>query len=243
MGAALDSFVITMGYAGIVAIVLLAYCLFSRHRNNSGNLNVFQRMPVLLPALGFVITVMLVASAGLTPMALYQGVNSRQFSTMSGEDTSFTMRDQLFYSTSLQIQGNFYLEYNDSIHFEITVSQDDIVIDTMNLDFLFSSMHSTVTIQESITVDPGTYDLQVNFTRYEAGILDEEEIWLQLTVSQPLIAGFIEEIVDWSSFQFAINISCILFLLGGIGIGSSAKRGPRKMKDETDWKTTTEYEY
>ena len=84
------------------------------------------------------------------------------------------------------------------------------LVDTVELDIQYSSIQSTVTDRETITLDPGTYDIQVNFT-------------------------------DWSSFQFAINISCILIILGGLCVGSSTKREPKK--DETDWKTTSEYEY
>ena len=241
MGAALDSFVITVEYAGIVTIVLLALCLISRFRNNSGSLNVFQRMPLLLPALGFVITVMLVTSMGIAPMAQYQGVNSRQYYTQNGERTSFTLRDQEFYSHSLEVYGSYYLELNDSIYIDVFVSQSGILIDTLSLDIDYSSIQNTVTGRETITLDPGAYDVQVNFTRYDGGLLEEDPGYIQITFSQPLIEGFTEEIVDWSSFQFAINISCILIILGGLCIGSSTKREPKK--DESDWKTTSEYEY
>ncbi|MBE0525631.1 MAG: hypothetical protein IH631_01725 [Candidatus Thorarchaeota archaeon] len=151
------------------------------------------------------------------------------------------MRAQEFYSNSFQVQGSYYLEYNDSIHIEVTVSQDSIVIDTIALAIQYSTMQSTVSGRERITLAPGTYSLQVNFTRYDAGILEEDPGWIPMTISQPLVAGFIEEIVDWSTFQFTINIGSVLFLLGGLCIGSSTKREPKK--DETDWKTTTEYEY
>ena len=151
------------------------------------------------------------------------------------------MRDQEFYSNSFEVYGSYYLEYNDSIHIEVTVSQDSIVIDTIDLAIYYSSMQSVVSSQESITLAPGSYNLQVNFTRYDAGILEEDPGSLQMFVSQPLVAGFTEEIVDWSTFQFVINIGCVVFLFGGLGIGSSTKREPKK--DETDWKTTSEYEY
>lgn len=241
MGAALDSFMITVEYAGIVTIVLLALCLISRFRNNSGSLNVFQRMPLLLPALGFVITVMLVASMGIIPMAQYQGVNSQQYYAENGEIFSFNQRDQEFYSHSFQVYSSYYLELNDSIYIDVFVSQDGILIDTLALDIEYSSIQDPVTGRVTIALNPGTYDVQVNFTRYYGGLLEEDPGHVQITISQPLIEGFTEEIVDWSSFQFAINISCIMIILGGLCIGSSTKR--ERKKDETDWKTTSEYEY
>ncbi|MGY5859526.1 MAG: hypothetical protein RTU63_09155 [Candidatus Thorarchaeota archaeon] len=242
MGAALDSFVITVEFAGIVAIVLLAFCLVSRHRNNSGSLNVFQRLPVLLPALGFVITIILVANLGLTPMAQYQGVNSRLYYTESGQTTTFTLRDQFMYSESFMVSGSYQsLQFNDSIYIDAYILQDDSVIETLSFDVQYSVMDYTSSGEGSIALAPGQYTIQVNFTRYQAGVLQEEPGSLQLTISQPLVEGFNTEILNWSSLQFAINVSIILVLLAGICIGSPTKKPPKE--DETDWKTTTEYEY
>lgn len=241
MGAALDSFILTMEYAGIVAIVLLAFCLISRHRNNSGSLNVYQRMPVLLPAVGFVIAIIIVGNYGLSPMAQYQGVNSRQYYAYSGETTAFTLRDQFMYAETFQVSGSYQLDSFDELYFDIYVYQNDTLIDTLSFEVLYSSIQPTQSGQDSISLEPGQYTIQVDFIFYDDGVLDEEPGARQVTISQPLIAGFNSEILDWSTYQFGINISIILFLLAGIGIGSSTKKPPKK--DETDWKTTTEYEY
>ena len=241
MGVALDSFIISMEYAGFVAIVLLVYCLCSRHQNDSDNLNVFQRLPLLLPAVGFVITILIVANTGITPMGQYQGVNSRQLTVVSGEITTFTIRDQEFYTRTLEVYGSYSLGVNDSVHIDITVTQDSTYIDTLSLDVQYSSLHPTVSGEASIPLDPGYYSLQINFTRYDAGILEEDPGHLQVSLDQPLVEGFTAEIVDWSTYQFATNILCFVFILGGLCIGSPTKRKPRE--DETDWKTTSNYEY
>ena len=141
MGVALDSFIVSMEYAGFVAILLLVYCLCSRHQNDSGNLNVFQRLPLLLPSVGFVITILIVANVGITPMGQYQGVNSRQFTTLSGETTTFTIRDQEFYTNSLEVYGSYSLGVNDSVHIDITVTQDSAYVDTLSLVVQYSSLH------------------------------------------------------------------------------------------------------
>ncbi len=241
MGVALDSFVLMMEYAGLVAIVLLIFCLFSRYTNNSGSLNVFQRLPLLLPAVGFVITMLIVANAGITPMGQYQGVNSIQLYANSGETMTFTIRDQEFYTNSLEVYGSYYLEVNDSIHINITVTQDSTYVDTLILDVQYSPLHQTVSGEARIPLDPGYYSLQITFTRYDAGILEEDPGYLQVALDQPLVPGFTAEVVDWSTYQFAMNILSIVFILGGLCIGSPTKRAPRK--DESDWKTTSEYEY
>ncbi|TFG31343.1 hypothetical protein EU528_06535 [Candidatus Thorarchaeota archaeon] len=241
MGVAFDSFIITVEYAGIVAIVLLVFCLFSRHRNDSGNLNVIQRMPVLLPAIGFVITVLLVANLGIIPMAQYEGVNAIMPHTNSGYETTFTIRDQEFYTSNLEASATYFLEYNESVHVELSVYQNESLVDILSFDILYSSIDYMSSNEGDIALSPGTYDLQLNYTVYHHGIVEGDPSGLQITISQPLVAGFTEEIVDWSSFQFGINIACILFILGGLCIGSPAKK-PKK-EDETDWKTTSSYEY
>jgi len=241
MGFALDSFLITMEYAGFVAIVLLIFCLFSRYTNNSGNLNVFQRLPLLLPAVGFVITILIVANMGITPMGQYQGVNSRQFYAGSGETMTFTIRDQEFYTNSLEVYGSYYLEVNDSIQIDITINQDGTYVDTLSLDVQYSSLHPTVWGEASIPLDPGYYSLQIDFEIYDNGILEENPGYLQISLDQPLVVGFTREVVDWTTYQFATNIMCLVFFLGGLCIGSPTKREPRK--DESDWKTISEYEY
>jgi hypothetical protein len=236
-----------MEYAGIVAAVLLVISLFSRYRNDSGELRVHERMPLLFPAVGFIITIMIIASAGITPMAQYQGVNSSQFYAVSGDTRTFTIRNSGgVYTESLELSGRYYLQFNDSVHIDIFVSQDSTYVDTLSLDVLYSAMQTNVEGSESIPLAPGSYTLQVNFTRYEGGILQEDpEVAIQMTISQPLIDGFNMELVDWGTYQFVTNIFCIVFILGGFCIGSSTKEGPRVRteKKEPEYQPSSEYEY
>ncbi|TFH10602.1 MAG: hypothetical protein E4H14_02235 [Candidatus Thorarchaeota archaeon] len=241
MGIAVDSFVLTIEYAGVVTLILLVLCLVSRHKNNSGNLNVFQRMPVLLPAVGFIITIILVANAGLTPISQYQGVNSRLLFVNSGDTVSFSLREQEMYSEAFQIWGSYQLEYNDSMYVEVFVSQNGSLIDSLTLDIQYSLTSYVSSGQDSITLEPGSYNIQVNFTKFEAGVPEEDQGALQLTISQPLVAGMTKELADWGAAQFTLNMFSILMILGGLAIGSSTKKPPKE--DETDWKTSTEYEY
>jgi len=230
-----------MEYAGFIAIVLLIFCLFSRHRNDTGNLNVSQRLPLLFPAVGFVITILLIVNLGIVPMAQYQGVNSHHFSVLSGETTTFTIRNQEFYTKSLEVYGSFSLEFNDSIHIDVAIFQNTTYIDTLSLDVYYSSLHPIVWGEAVIPLDPGYYSLQIDFTIFDSGVLQEDSEYLQFSLDQPLVDGFTAEVVDWSTYQFAMNIMSVLFLLGGLCIGSPTKREPRK--DESDWKSTSEYEY
>ncbi|MGY5880623.1 MAG: hypothetical protein RTV31_10250 [Candidatus Thorarchaeota archaeon] len=241
MGVALDSLVLTMEYAGIVAVILLIVCLYSRHTNNSGSLNVFQRMPVLLPAIAFIITVMIITSYGLTPMGQYQGINEEHGRRYSGYETEFVILNQSWYTNNLDVYVGDQIDDNESIYVDVAVYQNDSLVDTLHLYFQYSSTDYEASDEVIIALAPGEYQLQMNFTYNYHGIEDEGLQSIQLTISQPLIEGFIDEIVDWGTYQFLINITCILMILGGLGIGSSMKK-PKKEED-TDWKTTTEYTY
>ncbi len=241
MGVALDSFVITVEYAGIVAIVLLMYCLFTRHMNNSGTLGFFQRKFVLLPAIGFLITIILVTNLGITPMAEYQGLNSKRTSASSGYETTFTLREQDMYSGYLKVYVSKFISVNHSVHVEVFVFQNDSLIDTASLDIIYTPVDYLPSAQCNIGLEPGTYNVQVNSTIYFEGNPLEEICSVDLTLSQPLVTGFINEIVDWSSYQFVLNIAMVLLLLGGLCLDFPGKKTPKV--DETDWRTTTDYEY
>lgn len=250
MGAALDSFVMIVGYAGLVTLVLLAFCLISRYKNESEKLPVHQRLPLLLPAIGFVITVMVITSIGITPMAQYQGPNSHWFSFESGESTSFTLKDSSFYAHSLEAEGTYYLSVNESIYIELTISQQGVIVETFTHSIQYSSVQSPVISTDTTSLLPGVYDIQVDFTRYEGGL--PVEGWsstLFMTFSQPLTEGYIEELVNWTSFQFTINIFCIAIFLGGLCSGTSLKgdhsreprwREPRRKEPERE---TSEYDW
>ncbi len=250
MGAALDSFVITVEYAGVVAIVLLVFNLFTRHMNNSGSLGFFQRKFVLLPAIGFLVTILIVTNLGITPMAEYQGLNSKRFSYVDSEfETDFTIREQYMYSVYLRVSVSDYLYFDESGHVEIFVFQNDTLVDAASLDFQFIGEEPSdpyesymASAQCDIVLEPGAYNVQVNFTKYLEGTLIDGVIdFIDLTLSQPLVAGFINEVVDWSTYRFILNVSSGLLLLVGICLDSPTKKPPKE--DETDWRSMSQYEY
>ena len=201
----------------------------------------FQRMPVLLPAIAFVVTIMIVASYGLTPMGQYQGVNEEQGRRESGYETDFVILNESWYTKNLEVYAGDQIDENESMLVDVAVYQNDSLVDTLHLSFQYSSTDYTTSDEETIALEPGEYHLQMNFTYNYHGIEDEGQQSIQLTISQPLTEGFTSEIVDWTTYQFIINITCIVMLIGGLCIGSSTKK-PKK-KDDTDWKSTTEYEY
>ena len=245
MGAALDSFVMIFGYSGFVALILLVFCLFTRFRNDTGKLAVYQRMPLLLPAIGFVLTVIVINGSGILPMAQYQGTNQRSYYFESGQNTSFTLRDNEFYSHSLKVEGNYHLEFNESIHIDVSISLNGDLLETLHYNLQYTPGQNTITTDDTLPLNPGIYNVQVDFTRYLGGGIDENQWDVSMAFSQPLVDGYIEELVDWSSYQFITNITCIGIFLAGLCIGSSQERGPRREEPESEreWKPSSKYEY
>ncbi len=253
MGVAIDSFVITIQYAGIVTVVFLLYCLFTRYRNTTGTLGFFQRKFLLLPAIGFLVTVVMVMNLGITPMAEYQGLNSDRYDYVNtGYETDFTLREQYMYSGYLEVSVNEYLLFEESIDVEVSVFQNDSLIDTASLNLQYNGVEPIydpyepfprfwVSSQCDIVLEPGTYSVQVNYTLYSDGVPVEETGGIDLTLSQPLISGFINEVVDWSTYQFVLNIMMVFLMLGGICLDFPSKKPPKV--DETDWRAMSDYDY
>ncbi|OLS26979.1 MAG: hypothetical protein ThorAB25_20660 [Candidatus Thorarchaeota archaeon AB_25] len=86
---------------------------------------------------------------------------------------------------------------------------------------------------------PITHNVRLNFTIYFEGEPVEDMGSIDLTLSQLLIDGFINEIVDWSMYRFILNIGMVFLILGSICIDFPTKKPPKV--DEADWKSTTEY--
>jgi hypothetical protein len=198
-------------------------------------------MPVLLPAIGFIITVLIVTSYGLTPMGAYIGVNGESGYRNSGYETDIRILDNELYTETLDVYVAAWIDSDESVSVNVSIYQDETLVDTIPLYVEYSSATIPVTDEEIIALPPGNYQIQLNFTYDYQGIGDIPDLGISFAISQPLVAGMTQEIVDWSTYQFLLNIMAVGILLAGVCIGSSTKRVQKV--EETDWKTTTEISY
>ena len=225
MGVALDSFLMAIEIAGSLSVIALVWSLFTRQRTQARKRGVFQRLPVLLPAVIFVISLVIVGQLGILPIAQYKGVNALNESVTSGEIIRFNVYESdIVYSENVEMTVKLILLPDESINNTIEFYIEDSLVETIHINLTSAGLEGWVTEQRVLVLDPGHYILRVNNTFYEHGIPDEMLHWIDFTLSQPMKSSFIGETVTWSSIQFVVNIGCFFFILGGFCIGDSGKR-------------------
>jgi hypothetical protein len=220
MGVATDSFIQVVGIAGLVAVILLGYCLMTRLRSKPGSRGVFQRMPLLLPAAAFVIVTMLVLESGILPMSMYRGDNRRiYYGALYDDDMSYTVYDSgIIYTDYIQVQfqtgvyeGEYFLIHVDFIN-------NGSIAESLDVNLTQTLLQETGNYVQNVNMDPGMYTIQINGTKYDEGVPDDSQ-YLTLTIHQPVQPTFIPEVVDWSSYQFFLFIGSMFFIIGGFCIG------------------------
>ena len=234
MGVATDSFIQVVGIAGLVAVILLGYCLITRLRSKPGSRGVFQRMPLLLPAVAFVIVTMLVVESGILPMSMYRGDNRRiYYGVMYSENMSYTVYESgIIYTDTLQVQFQSHLYEDEFFLVHVDFLSNEIIVKSLDVNLTDTLLEPTGNYLQEVNLDPGTYSIQVNGTKYVAGIPDDDNLFLDLVIHQPVQPTFIPEVVDWSSYQFFLFIGSMVFIIGGFCIGRIDRE--RSSEEEID---------
>jgi len=240
MGVAIDSFVMVIETAGSVAILALIWSLITRLRTQPRKRGVFQRLPVLLPAILFIISMIIVGQLGILPMAEYKGTNYLNAAATSGEIFHFNVYESnIVYSEDVEMKLDMYLMPGESINNTIEFYLDGSLVDTIYVNLTSIGVEYMVTDERILNLEPGQYIVRINHTFYENGIPEDTlSHWEDFTLSQAVRSSFVQEITTWSSLQFSLNIGCFFLLLGGFCLGTSK---PRYTTEETDEELQTDY--
>ena len=240
MGAAIDSFVMVIEIAGSVAILALIWSLITRLRTQPRKRGVFQRLPVLLSAVLFIISIIIVGQLGILPIAEYKGTNSFNTFVTSGEIFHFNVYESnIAYSEDVEMRLEMYLMPGESLNNTIEFYLDEDLVDTIYVNLTSTGVEDVVTEERILNLEPGRYTVGINLTLYEDGIPEDTLLhWEDFTLSQAVKSSFIQEMVTWSSLQFSLNIGCFFLLLGGFCIGTSK---PRYTSEHTDEEPQTDY--
>ncbi|TFG31729.1 hypothetical protein EU527_11725 [Candidatus Thorarchaeota archaeon] len=242
MGAAVESFIMLVGWAGIIAIFFLIYSLFTRIRRGPGNRGVIQRMPFLLPSFAFVISILVIMQLGIVPIQDYRGNNSQNNYLFDDAEVRFRVYEPgIAYVEDTTLTVHSVMEPGESINIVLEFFLNDDLIDTVLLNLVSGENESTVSTERVLNLDPGNYLIRVEVTFYENGVIVQSYNTVQMTLTQGTIASIYSELVEWSTFQFMINIGCVFFIIGGFCIGQEDKR-ERRIKDY-DQKTPSSEEY
>jgi hypothetical protein len=226
MGVALDSFVMDLEIAGSIAVLTLIWSAFTRLRANPNKRGIFQRFPVLLPAVTFVISIIVVGQLGILPMAEYRGTNNLDSTVTSGDTLRFTVyQSNVVYSESVEMQTYIDLLPGESLNNTIEFYLLGTLAETINVNLTSGGLEQRVSDQRFLVLAPGAYIVRINSTFYEDGIPDDTlSHWFEFALSQAVKSSFIPETVTWSSVQFGLNVGCFFFILGGLCIGGPAKQ-------------------
>jgi len=226
MGVAIDSFVMAIEIAGSIAILALIWSLYTRLNTKPVKRGVFQRLPVLLPAVTFVVSIIIVGQLGILPMAEYRGTNRLNQSVTSGDILHFNVYESnLVYSENIEMKLDVYLIPGESITNTVEFYLLDNLVDTINVNLTSNGLEGIITEQRLLDLNPGFYVVRVNNTFYDHDVLDDTvSHWVHFTLSQTVKSSFIPEMVTWSSLQFGLIVGCFFFILGGFCIGGSSKR-------------------
>jgi hypothetical protein len=178
-------------------------------------------MPLLLPSVAFTIMVMLILESGVLPMSMYRGDNMQiYYGSLYDEDMSYTVYDSgIIYTGTNQIQFQSYLNENEYFLVHVDFLANGTVVESLDVNLTQALLQPNGNYVQDVNLDPGTYSIQVNGTKYVDGAPDNDNIYLTLTIHQPIQPTFIPEVVDWSSFQFLLFIGCMFFIIGGFCIG------------------------
>ncbi len=226
MGVAIDSFVRGVQIAGSIAILALIWSLFTRLRAEPRKRVVFARLPVLLPAVTFVISLIIVGQLGILPMAEYKGENYVSEAATSGERFSFNVYESnVVYTENVELTMEKYLIPGESITNTVDFYLLGSLVETVYINLASMGVEDLVTEQRLLDLDPGQYEVRVHNTFYENGIPDDMvDHWVDFTLLQSVKSSFIPELVTWSSIQFGVNTGCFFFVLVGICIGDDSRQ-------------------
>ncbi|MBN2230249.1 MAG: hypothetical protein JW779_11735 [Candidatus Thorarchaeota archaeon] len=245
MGVALDSFVQVLTTAGFFAIIALVWSAFSRLRSKPGTRGTFQRLPLLLPAIVFVISLFLILELGFVPMSQYHGINS--YSSYIGSDSTFRFNvytPDIVYEDEVQIRVDSYLQPGEYIITVFDFCLDNIVVESILVNLTALATESSVFTEKEVDLDPGSYVVLVNRTTYEYGEIQDGDQYCNLRLSQPIQSSFQPEIIDWSTYQFFFLVGSFFVLLGGFCIGWEDRRDTRvDRKPEDQYEDQEHVEY
>lgn len=244
MGVATESFIIVVTWAGFVAIIFLMYSLVTRVRQQAGKRGIFQRMPFLLPAIAFAISIFIILQLGITPIQQYRGANTRQTYFTSDTEIRYNVYDSpIAYGQDTSLVVSSYLEPSQSVEVVINIYMASSLIDALTIQLVAGENESTIDAERVLNLDPGNYVIDAEATYYaDASVADNYgDVYISFT--QETLQSIFPELVQWSTFQFAINIGCFFFILGGICIGKEEAKTTERRVDDYDKKEETSGEY
>lgn len=224
MGVAYESLVQVMSVAGTVALVVMVLSFVSRHRTPPQERGVLKKMPLLLPAFAFIIALLLSYQILPLPILAYRGGNEVRAlfpNERSAELEVYDAHD--IYYNRIDAYVGMGLNPDESLRVDLSVYEGVTLVAAMTLNLYPPSTYHYMEDEDSVAVTPGLYNISIACTFYDDGIPQPEDPYVTIRFSQPSREEMIQELVNWSSYQFFLNLAAIAFVMFGLCLGSEER--------------------
>ncbi len=134
-----------------------------------------------------------------------------------------------------------YLEPGESVDVNLKFYLQGNLTDTVQVGLVAEDNESMIQEQRIVSLNPGLYIAGVEIIYYNNGDVEENSNGVDVTLSQEMAPSLLPELLQWSTYQFMINVGCFFFLLGGICVDKQDLRERRT--EEYDEKDSTSGEY
>jgi hypothetical protein len=220
-----------LGYGFVVTLVVMVFAILLITRRGDLRTSLILKKPLLVPAIAFIVTILIVMAAVPLPMSVYHGANQRQtYESYSGR---FQVYDSIAYEEDLHLQlSSNDLNAEEWIGVYANFSQEGVVVLSLFANLSDSSLENN-TLTRDISLNPGVYDVEIDNMLFAGGNPDEPT-FIGIILYQSLELSFLPQITEWSSYQLLLGFGSLFLLLGGICIGGEEKtrRSAEKIDQE-----------
>lgn len=232
-GAASESIFIILTITFTVTLMVLIAGIVFGTDGDSPEHRFLRRKPLLLPSITFVITMVLVIALVPHPMAQYHGPNEVQMHFEESDDAIFRVYDGIAYRDTAIIYVNVFLEPTESILVVAEFYQNETLVASGSIE-INATLGSSVSGEFSLHLEPGLYEVRA---RRVGGAS-----WVTHIVYQPLVSGFLNEVLMWESYRFMLIVGSFFFFLAGLCVGrEDRKRYSYERIDQEPPKDGAEY--
>jgi hypothetical protein len=164
-------------------------------------------------------------------MSAYHGLNEVSFHSYGDDTASYRVYDSAAYQSAIDIHVLCFLAPSETLTVRIDFLQNETLITRVEITMTGNTLGNAVTEDQVIQIQPGLYQVEVPGSNYNS-----------VSLSQPLVSGFFNEVMQWESYSFIMIVISFFFILGGFCIGREDKtRFSDKPQDQEPPKDGADY--
>ena len=199
-----------------------------------------QRMPLLVPALVFIIATMTVYNNVPLPVNQFMEANTLYFRNNANYTEPFTVQPfGSVYTDEIEISVNRYLQPHEYVRISFQFLQNSTPVVTHIIEMNTTDSPESFEIDRLVGLDPGTYTIQVNSSFYLNNVPTDGILQAYITQGMQDSVG---ELLNWSNYQFFLNIFIVVLLFSSICVANEPpdRSGKYGKKPDTEFRTYNE---